>query len=254
MKIKRGVFILFLCSIAVSAAPPTFRPVLQIKKVSDLDHKNIIDDPVWNNVPSHRFLKLIYTTMDIRRLPQEQASVKYLYDSKYFYIRADMIDSDIMTTAKKDGGHFYQQGDLLEVFIKPANANYYWEIYGTPNNLQTRFYFTSRSTVGLPSSFTHQDVGIKVYSKVNGTFNDPSDRDHSCITVVAVPLSELNRPHITKSHPAGTVLFAPGEEWLIFSSRYNASRYMPEQELSCFPQAFGGYHATEYYAKMEILK
>ena len=242
-----GTFIL-------AAAPPTFRPKIQVKKVSNFTMENGIDHPAWNETSGHEFRVLVYNHQNMYRRPTEPATVKYLYDDKNFYVLADMIDSDVMTTGTESGSHFYLQGDLLEIFIKPANANYYWEIYGTPNKLNTRFYFGSRSAVGLPSGFKHKDVNIKVAVKIDGTFNNPLDRDKSCKILVAIPLAELNRPHLTKENPAGTVPFAPGFEWRVLAARYNYSRHLSGLELSSFPQIYGGYHTLEYFAEMEILK
>ncbi len=244
---------LLACVISATAAD-VFRPRLQIRKVKNLTMENGIDHPAWKEVQGYEFMLLVYGTLQMYHRPQEPATVKYLYDDKNLYVLADLTDSDIMTTATKDGDHHYLQGDLLEIFIKPANANYYWEIYGTPNKLNTRFFFGSRSTVGLPSGFKHQDVKIQVAVKIDGTLNDPTDRDKSCKMLVAIPIAELNRPHLTKSHPAGTVPFAPGEEWRIQTARYNYSCHMNALELSSFPQTSNGYHSLEYFAEVELLK
>ena len=187
---KKFLFLAVFGTIALAAAPATFHPKIQVKKVADMDVNTAIDNPVWQSVPSYPFMRLVYNMGDMYRKPAEPATVQYLFDNNYFYVRAVLTDSDVMTTGTANGTHLYVQGDLLEVFIKPDKANYYWEIYGTPNQLQSRFYFGARATVGLPSGFAHKDVGIKVFSKVDGTLNDPTDRDKSCTTMVAIPISE----------------------------------------------------------------
>lgn len=244
-----------LCTMPfLSAAPATFRPKVSVEKVENFDFTTGIDHPAWNKCKSYDLMAIVRECKDINSAPREKGSAKLLYDDKYFYVRADFCDSDIMTTATENGGHFYLQGDLVEVFLKPANANYYWEIYGTPNKLNTRFYFTSRSTVGTPSSFTHQDTGIKVASKIYGTLNYPGDKDKGMVILVAIPIAELNRPHTDKDHPAGTVPFAPGHEWRMLIARYNYSRYLDETDYSSFPQILMSYHALEYFAELELLK
>ncbi|MBE6389540.1 MAG: hypothetical protein E7043_05140 [Lentisphaerae bacterium] len=243
------------CSMAAFATTPpaTFYPEVEVRKVSGMTIENGIDHPAWKSVPSHQFLQMIGPLTAINRKPVESGSVQYLYDDNYFYVRADFVDSDIVVNATSNGGHFYNSGDVLEVFIKPEKSNYYWEIYGTANKLNTRFHYGSRSTLGLPSGFKHDEVGIKVNSKINGTLNDSSDKDHSYVVLVAIPIAELNHP-IKEGHPCGTVPFSPGEEWRVFSSRYNYSRYLKKYELSSFPQIFGGYHSLEYFAKIKFVK
>jgi len=243
-----------LCAISLLATPETFRPKIQIAKVDNFDLANGIDNPAWKNAPAYELMTLVRSPQDMYRRPQEPATVQYLYDDQYLYIRTELIDSDIMTQGTQNGSHLYRDGDLVEIFIKPANAHYYWEIYGAPNQLNTRFYFNARGSVGLPSSFRHVDVGIKVFSRIDGTYNDPSDRDRSYIVLIAIPTAELNRPHQTGDHPAGTVPFAPGEDWRIQTARYNYSRYLDDLELSSFPQTYGGYHSLEYFAEIELIK
>ena len=254
---KKQIFLLaaaFWCCAASATTPPaTFYPEIEIKKVSGMNMENGIDHPAWKNTPSYQFLQMIGPLSAINRKPAEGGSVQYLYDDNYFYVRAEFIDSDIIVSATADGGHFYNTGDVLEIFIKPEKSNYYWEIYGTPNKLNTRFHYSSRSNLGLPSGFKHDEVGIKVNSKINGTLNDSSDRDQSYIVLVAIPVTELNHP-IKEGHPNGTVPFSPDEEWRVFSSRYNYSRYLNKYELSSFPQIFGGYHSLEYFAKIKFIK
>ena len=253
---KKCVLLLAMFSVLLGSAADagTFRPKIKVPKVKNFDFTTGIDNPAWETVPAGQFLKLIGNVNDINRKPEEGASVKYLYDDQYFYVRAEFIDSDIVVNATSDGGHFYKNGDVLEIFIKPGKSNYYWEIYGTPNNLNTRFVYGSRSNLGLPSGFKHDDVKIKVTSRINGTLNKRDDRDQSCIILVAIPLSELNLPHLKTGHPAGTVPFAPGEDWRVQSARYNYSRYLDKYELSSYPQTFGGYHSLEYFAQIELLK
>ena len=253
---KKFVLLLAMFSVLLGSAADsgTFRPKIQVPKVKDFDIATGIDHPAWKTVPAGQFLKLVGNVNDINRKPLEAGYVKYLYDDNYLYVRAEFIDSDIVVNATTDGGHFYKDGDVLEVFIKPGKSNYYWEIYGTPNKLNTRFVYGSRSNLGLPSGFKHDEVGIKVASRINGTFNKRDDRDTSYVVLVAIPLTELNRPHLKTGHPAGTVPFAPGEDWRVQSARYNYSRYLNNYELSSYPQTYGGYHSLEYFAQIELLK
>jgi hypothetical protein len=177
----------------------------------------------------------------IGRAPVEAGSVQYLYDEKYLYVRACFVDSDVMTTAKSHGGHFYIQGDVLELFVKPAAGKYYWEIYGSPNKLRTRFHYQARGMLGLPSGFAANDVPVLVDAKVEGTLNDARDVDKSWTVLLGVPRAELEK--------YGTP-FAPGNTWYIFASRYNYGAGLPYAELSSFPQIQNGYHSHEHYAEI----
>ncbi len=247
---KRILFItMFLCLLCPSVQAEKVRflkhPKIKVAKVANLDFATAIDNPVWQKQPAHPFMFYITRTDDIARAPEEGAYVQYLYDDKYLYVRGHFIDSDITTSASAHGGAFYSEGDLLEIFIKNAGHNYYWEVYGTPNKLRTRYHYPARSTVGLPSGFALNDCPILVDARLDGTLNDPTDVDKSWDVLVAIPISELEK-HGAK--------FAPGNRWTIFSSRYNYTRHLPERELSSFPQCALTYHAYEYYAEIEFVK
>ena len=49
-------------------------------------------------------------------------------------------------------------------------------------------------------------------------------------------------------------LIAPGNNWLIFASRYNYTRHQEQRELSSFPAISGSYHNYQYYAEIEFAK
>lgn len=236
------------------AAADCFRPQIPVKKVQNFNLTDGINNPTWKNIPKYELMKLIWANSDIHCRVSETGFVKYLYDEQYLYILADFIDSDIIQNGKKDGDHLYLHGDLLEIFIKPANADYYWEIYGSPNGLTTRFFFAGKGVVGVPSSFEHIDTGMKVFCQLDGTLNNPDDRDKGYKMLLAIPISELNRPHATKNYPGKTVAFAPGEDWRLQSARYNYSCYLDTLELSSFPQTVGGYHNLKYFAEIKLLK
>ena len=128
------------------------RPVVNVAKCDSpivLDGK--LDDPAWAKATPYQMalpfsgrdmLPKVKATRD--KEPFEGAEVKYLYTNDTLYIGVKLQDTDVYQTGTEDQSHFYQQGDLVEVFLKPENASPYWEIYGTPNNLKTTFRFTAR--------------------------------------------------------------------------------------------------------------
>ena len=243
----------FCCALLTALALPLFaddpvvipHPKVRVNKVADFRFSGGIDHPAWKSQPSYSLMLYVTDVNAIGRAPVESGRAQFLYDDTHFYIRAHFTDSDVMTTANKNGEHFYMQGDLLEVFIKHGPTPYYWEIYGTPNKLHTRFYFTSRGTLGLPSGFALNDCPILVDAKVDGTFNDPTDKDRSWTVLVGVPRTELEK---------NGAKLGPGNRWLILAARYNYTRHLPDQELSSYPQITGGYHSHEYYAEMEFVE
>lgn len=234
-------------ALPVAVAPPapdTFRPTVKIGLVKDLTLKDAMDSELWNKVPQYHFMHYIRELFHINKIPAEGASVRYLCTDTELFVRVDMTDSDVMTGAFKDQDFHYAQGDVLEVFLKPLNHNYYWEIYGLPNKLFARFYFPAPGILGLMSSFGPTDVKIGVDSRIYGTFNDHNDRDKGWTVIIAIPLKELEK---------NGCKFAPQNKWTILTARYNYSAHLPACELSSFPQITGGYHTLRYYANVEFI-
>ncbi|MCI5778221.1 MAG: carbohydrate-binding family 9-like protein [Lentisphaeria bacterium] len=227
---------------APQVAPP---PTVRVPRVENFNFASGMDSPAWKESPAYSFMLYVTETDAIGRIPEEGAKVQYLYDDNYLYIRAEFTDSDVMTTAAAHGGPFYAEGDVLEVFIKHEGTPYYWEIYGAPNKLRTRYYYPSKGTLGLPSGFALNDCPVLVDAKVDGTLNRPDDRDRSWTVLLGVPRSELEK---------NGAKFGPGNKWRLFASRYNYNRFLPAPELSSYPQITGGYHSHEYYAEVEFGK
>jgi hypothetical protein len=231
---------------SVDDEPTVIRPEINIVYTQNLTPENALKHNFWNTIPGYRFYVNPYELEELHRAPREGATVKLAYDSNYLYVRAEMDDSDVLTTGTENQSHLYLMGDLLEVFIKPLNDSYYWEIYGTPNKLFSCFYFPSRAYLGgIPSIFGPTDVVIPVDAKVNGTFNKCDDRDNSWTSLIAVPRKVLEKNGLK---------FDKGSDWTIFISRYNYSRFLSSYETSSFPQITGSFHSLAYYANVNFVK
>ncbi|MEM6391573.1 MAG: hypothetical protein AAF797_02240 [Planctomycetota bacterium] len=57
--------------------------------------------------------------------------------------RFEMVDTSIVTHASYDNEPHYDLGDTAELFIKPAQQDYYWEFYATPNGYRTAMCWES---------------------------------------------------------------------------------------------------------------
>ena len=241
-----GMAVLTASALQVSHSPaerevaPT---AVTVGLVKELTLKDAMTSDLWEKVPKYNFMRYVTELSHISQAPKEGAAVRYLCTDTTFFVRVDMVDSDVMTAATANQDHHYTQGDVLEVFVKPAKDSYYWEIYGVPNKLSTRFYFPSKGTLGMPSGFGPTDVRIAVDAKVYGTFNNHDDRDKGWTVVIAIPREELEK---------NGYKFAPGSQWTVLAARYNYTVHLPIHELSSYPQIPASYHATEYYANIEF--
>jgi len=243
MKILYGAGIALLCFALHAADQTQYRMEMTACHTGEKEHSAALDSPDWRRAPAYPFRKLICYLNDFHRLPAEGAAVKLLYDDNYLYVGVKMTDSDVITTGTQNQSPLYALGDVIEVFVKPEHEKYYWEIYGTPNKLSTRYYYPSRGTLGMPSGFGPTEVKIPVDARVSGTLNDERDRDRGWNVLIFIPLAELRKNGLK---------FTDSEEWTIFVSRYNYSRFLPASELSSVPQVYRSYHNLHSYARLRI--
>ncbi|HOL21559.1 MAG TPA: carbohydrate-binding family 9-like protein [bacterium] len=212
-----------------------------------------LDDPVWKISPAYNLSLAKSNLLPLAKRQDKREGIDILrdegiaqlaWDENYLYIGIKFYDSDIVQEGTEDQKHFYGTGDLVEIFLKPEGNTWYWEIYGTPNEKKTVFWFPGRGRIGIPSSFQPgmelQD--ILVAAQVKGTLNDWKDRDEYWTLEMAIPVKGL-----TQYGDA----FGPGSKWRILIARYNYSRYNPWTELSTAPQlSIANFHLLEGYGAL----
>jgi len=182
-----------------------------------------LDDPVWQQAPVYR----MFLSRDKGSVPVGGGEVRLAWDQEFFYVGVRFADSDIVQEKDVDQSPFFLSGDLLEVFLKPQDNTWYWEMYATPNNHQTTYFFPGRGRLGLDNDSARPKATLKVAAELEGTLNAWQDVDHGWTAEMAVPRRALTVNGDT---------FGPGSVWRILVARYNYSRYLQNAELSMSPQ------------------
>ena len=219
-------------------------PVLQaVRAANPVKVDGLLDDEVWRQAKIYQ----LSTSVDRQTSSPllEEGCVQFAWDDEYFYLAAKFKDSDIVAEGEKDQLHHYQFGDVCELFLKPANSSWYWELYVTPRGNKTSFWFPGRGRFGLPSCFAYT-CGLQVGAKVTGTLNNWRDRDDYWTAEMAMPIKDLT---------AFGDSFSPAVDWRILVGRYNYSIYLPQTgpELSSSPQLSAiNYHRLKEYAKLQL--
>jgi len=212
-----------------------------------------LDDPVWQKAVRYP----LSLSMDSKKAtPREGGEVMLAWDAENLYIGAHLVDSDIVQKGQEDQAHFYTTGDLLEVFLKPEKEEWYWELYGTPNNKKTVFWFPSRKFLGVfrnMDQWTKKLINMQVAAHVEGTLNNSDDRDRYWTIEMALPAGQIAPWYMFT--PRQEHYFGPGSEWRILISRYNYSRYLEKEELSMFPPlSVTNFHFLEEYGIIHFEK
>lgn len=111
-----------------------------------------------------------------------------LYDSRYLYVHAELQDDDLVAESDGDQVMLCNFGDVFEIFLKPADANHYWEIHISPKNQKLVLFYPGRGYHFLPSVGPRKKSplpGLKSSVRLNGTLNRRMDQRpvlecHSC--------------------------------------------------------------------------
>ena len=203
-----------------------------------------LEDAAWKNASAYKMTGALDRWKEPRPLT-EGGEARFAWDDNFFYVGIQFTDSDIVAEGEEDQLHHYRMGDLVELFIKPAEQTWYWELYATPKSKKTSFWFPGRGRLGLESCYQYK-CGLQVAAQCDGTLNNWEDKDKEWCAEMAMPIADLT---------ARGEKFLPESKWRILVSRYNYSRYVPWVELSAIgPLPRPSYHIYERYAVLKLVK
>jgi hypothetical protein len=203
-----------------------------------------LDEPIWKKAAAYKMT--LSTGQAAKGLKlQEAGEVRFAWDDRYFYVGVKFADSDIVAEGNADQLHHYQFGDVCELFLKPANQTWFWEMYVTPAGRRTGFFYLSQGRHGLPSNFAPRYLP-EAAAVCKGTLNNWRDKDQYWTAEIAVPISVLTGQGDK---------FAPEADWRVLIGRYNYSYYLRTKgpELSAAPKLLVmDYHLLGQYAVLEL--
>ena len=161
-----------------------------------------LNEVAWHKTPSY---SLVHAEEQFKNYNQsvqnffrkgvaEPGKVRLLWDDKYLYVGFEFTDLDIIAEGIQDQKHHYQLGDTAEVFLKPLNKTWYWELYATPGARKTAYFFPGRGLLNVPSCFPEKPAltGLKVAAFCKGTLNKSWDKDKKWTAEMAIPRSEID--------------------------------------------------------------
>lgn len=186
--------------------------------------------------PSYPFA---YST-DCDGTPQERASVRFAWDESGLHVAAELEDSCLIAINRKDEQLHYECGDVLELFVKPLNEPYKWEMYATPFGNKSTLFFPAwpSELTSMEGLLDHDFRGLEISVETTpGGWN----------ARMFVPASQLT------ALGAG---WGDGTEWTVFCGRYNCnSEDLADPELSMTPALSAtNYHLIDEYAQLKLCK
>ena len=223
------------------------RQITAARATSAVNIDGRLDEKVWKKAPGYK-LELPKDALNSSGMPRETGSLQMAWDNNNLYLAIDFNDSDIVAEGAADGLFHYKLGDICELFIKPADQSWYWEIYATPFSKKSTFFFPSSGRLGLPSGFEGYTCGFKTAAQNYGTVNNWHDKDSHWTAECAMPVKDIT---------ARGEKFGPGTRWTVLVARYNYSRYLNTRgaELSSFPQlSKTDFHTLDEYAILNFFR
>jgi hypothetical protein len=170
-----------------------------------------LDEAAWKAVPwTEDFVDIEGSR---RPKPRFRTRAKMLWDDKYFYIGAELEEPHVWATLTRHDSVIFQDNDF-EVFIDPDGDNHnYAELEINALNTTWDLLLKKPYRDGGPAVNEWEIPGMKTAVSVDGTLNDPRDRDRGWSVEVALPWTVLDKLSAQPAPPRD------GDQWRANFSR-----------------------------------
>ncbi|MCD6307916.1 MAG: carbohydrate-binding family 9-like protein [Candidatus Latescibacteria bacterium] len=170
-----------------------------------------LEEDAWRYIPWTEYF--VDIEGDVKPRPWFRTQAKMAWDDAFFYVAADIQERDVWGTLTEHDSIIYRDNDF-EIFIDPNSDNHeYYEIEINALNTVWDLMLMTPYRDGGERVDEWSAQGLKTAIFVNGTLNDPSDRDQGWSVEFAIPWSVL-REYAHKPAPP-----AEGDQWRINFSR-----------------------------------
>lgn len=137
-----------------------------------------------------------------------ETAVSAVMDHNYLYVGFTAKDTDLHAELKNNDDPIYDKDDVVEIFIDPTGtATPYYEIQVSAGGVKFDSKFSGGKRKNRDDSW---DSGIKYAVNLNGTLNEPADKDGGWSAEIAIPWKSIV-PEPPKD----------GDTWKVFFHRIN---------------------------------
>ncbi|MBD8491132.1 carbohydrate-binding family 9-like protein [Echinicola sp. CAU 1574] len=202
---------------------------------------------------------------DKKPAPLYDTKLKMLWDDKNLYIAVWMEEPDLWATYTKRESVIFHENDI-EVFIDPdGDTHHYYELEINALGTEWDLMMTQPYRNGGSPINGWNINGFKKGIQLNGTINDPSDKDQSWVVEMAIPFEALSQRGPNATVPRD------GDQWRINFSRVQwqleaqgdkyakkinpeTGKNFPEYNWVWSPQGHINMHLPEYWGYLQFAK
>ena len=191
--------------------------------------------------------------------PAYRTRAKMLWDDDYFYVAAELEEPQVWATLTEHDAVIFQDNDF-EVFIDPdGDSHDYFEFEMNALNTGWDLRLTKPYKDGGQALNSWEIPGLKTAVHVNGTLNDPRDRDQGWSVEIAFPWPALagyaNRPTPPQEGERWRVNFSRVEWPLeIVDRKYRKTPGRKENNWVWSPQGVIDMHRPEKWAYVQFTR
>lgn len=186
----------------------------------------VLDEAVWQRAAWSDAYRDIEGSL--KPVPLQSTRCKMCWDETYFYIAAELQETDLWATLTERDAIIFFDNDF-EVFIDPDGDNHhYYELEINALNTVWDLLLVKPYREGGPAVHGWDIAGLKTAVTLLGTLNDPSDTDQSWRLEIAIPFAALREATSASCPPE------LGDRWKVNFSRV-------QWDLDKAPQSEHGY-------------
>ena len=183
--------------------------------------------------------------------PRYRTRVKMLWDDRYFYVAAELQEPHVWATLTEHDSAIFHDNDF-EVFLNPSGDSLnYFEFEMNALNTGWDLFLDKPYRQHGNADNSWEIPGLLTAVRVDGTLNDPRDRDRGWSVEIAFPWSAFaSRAPVKRPAAAGVwrVNFSR-VEWQtdIVGGKYRKVPGKPEDNWVWSPQGLIDMHVPEHW-------
>ncbi len=192
------LFLLYLgCIFLVAQNTP--RTYVVHKALDAIKIDGVANETSWEKAQfSDRFIDI-----EGVKEPKYPTQMKMLWDKEFLYVFAQLEEPHVWANLTKRDTIIFYNNDF-EIFVDPnGDSHEYYEFEFNALNTLWDLFITKPYREGNLVLDDWDAKGLKSAVHVNGTLNDPEDRDEGWSIEVAIPLQSFKRSYFEKVDPEG---------------------------------------------------